>query len=157
MDITSAELTPTALTAAMRATTPLIDTLSIEVLEVGERVRLRIPNEVQSRNHMGGPHAGAIFTLGESTAACLMLTKVGHLLDRGKPLAVSATVSWSKLARCAVLSEATMDIDAAQIEREFLDGGRPEWTTTILFTREDDGAPCGEMSVVLTLVHPRVD
>ena len=148
-------LDPSSLTAAIRATTPLVDTLQIEVIEAGERVRLRLPNEVQTRNHMGGPHAGAIFTLGETTAAVLMLARVGHLLDRAKPLAVSADIAWSKLARCAVLSEPVKDIDAAAVEAEWDAGGRPEWGTTVRFTREDDGAPCGEMTVALTLVRPR--
>ena len=146
---------PAVLTALMRASTPLVDTLGVEVLECERRVRLRLPNLEGSRNHVGGPHAGAIFTLGETTAAALMLLRVGHLLDRAKPLAVRAEIGWSKLARCAVIAETVTDIDAAWIERELQAGGRPEWTTTVRFEREDDGAACGEMSVMLTLVHLR--
>ena len=99
-----AAVDPTTFTAAIRASAPLIDTLSIEVLDVTDRVLLRLPNEVGSRNHMGGPHAGAIFTLGETAAACYMLVRLGHLLDRGVALAVSADIAWSKLARCAVIA-----------------------------------------------------
>ena len=148
-------LDPVALTAAMRESAPLIDTLSIEVIDVGERVRLRLPDEVRSRNHVGGPHAGAIFTLGETAAACYMLVRLGHLLDCGVALAVSAEIAWLKLARCAVIAEATSVANVAEIEREFVAGGRPEWSTDICFIREDDGEVCGRMSVVLTLVRPR--
>lgn len=151
----SPSLGPADLTAAIHATTPLVGTLQIEVLEAGERVRLRMPNETLLRNHMGGPHAGAIFTLGETTAAVLMLTRVGHMLDRARVLAVNASISWSKLARCAVVSEAVSELDAAAAEAEFDAGGRPQWSTAIAFFREDDGSPCGEMVVELTLVHPR--
>lgn len=148
---------PVALTAALRASAPMLDTLGVEVLELGDRVRLRMPNEERIRNHVGGPHAGAIFTLGETTAATLMMVRLGHLLDRAVPLAVSGDIRWTKLARCAVIAEASMSVDPADLEREFLAGGRPEWSTRIAFTREDDGAPCAEMSVVLTLVRPRAD
>ena len=154
-DTASHATDPAALTTAMRASAPMLDTLAIEVLESGDRVRLRMPNEERIRNHVGGPHAGAIFTLGETTAATLMMVRLGHLLDRAVPLAVSGQIRWSKLARCAVIAEATMAVDPAELEREFLSGGRPEWSTDIAFIREDDGAPCAEMSVVLTLVRPR--
>jgi acyl-coenzyme A thioesterase PaaI-like protein len=146
---------PVALTAALHASAPLIGTLNIEVIEVGDPIRVRIPNDVGSRNHMSGPHAGAIFTLGETTAACLILTQLGDLLDQAVALAVSAEIQWTKLAQCAVIAEASLPVDADVIRQEFLSGGRPEWTTEVNFTREDDGAPCARMSVVLTLVRPR--
>jgi len=133
---------------------PLNRTLGITVVST-DPVQLRIPNDEHVRNHVGGPHAGAIFTLGETTAATAMVLTYGHLLDRGVALAVRGDIEWTKVARCAVLSRASVEADPAAVEAEFLAGGRPEWVTRVDFRREDDDAPCGLMHVTLTLVRPR--
>ena len=145
---------PVALTQALQAAAPMNRTLGLEVLSV-DPVVLRLPNAEPIRNHVGGPHAGAIFTTGETAAAMLMLVRVGHLLDRAVALAVRGEIEWTKLARCAVLAEASTQTDAAAIEAQFDAGERPEWVTRIDFRREDDDAPCGLMHVTLTLVRPR--
>jgi hypothetical protein len=71
------------------------------------------------------------------------------------PLAVSADISWTKLARSAVTAEARMLRPAAEIDAELTAGTHPQWASHILFRREQDGAVCAEMSVVLTLVERR--
>ena len=143
------------LTALLRSAAPMNRTLGLQVVRVEPTVRLRLPNDEPVRNHVGGPHAGAIFTLGETAAATEMLLRLGHLLDRGTALAVRAEIEWTKVAACPVLADPQMEAAPADVEAEFLAGGRPEWTTTVDFSREDDGSPCGRMRVTLTLVHPR--
>jgi acyl-coenzyme A thioesterase PaaI-like protein len=135
---------------------PFVDTLGIEVVEVGsDSALLRLPDLEPSRNHMGGPHAGAIFTLGETAAATLLLHNFTSWLDRYVPLAVSADISWSKLARSAVTAQARMLRPVAEIEAELAAGTRPQWGSHVTFRREQDGEECGEMTVVLTLVLRR--
>jgi acyl-coenzyme A thioesterase PaaI-like protein len=143
-------------TAAIQAGAPLIGTLGIEVLELDrDHCLLRLPDLVSSRNHMGGPHAGAIFTLGETAAATLTVQNFSRWFDRVVPLAVNAEISWSKLARSAVTAEARMLRPAAEIEAELVAGTRPEWASHLVFRREQDGQVCGEMTVVLTLAARR--
>jgi acyl-coenzyme A thioesterase PaaI-like protein len=143
-------------TAQVQAKSPFVTTLAVEVLELDdEHALLRLPDLVGSRNHMGGPHAGAIFSLGETAAATLLVRNFEKWLDRLVPLAVSAEISWSKLARSAVTAQARMLRSVAEIEAELAAGTRPEWASEIVFCREQDGQECAKMSVVLTLVERR--
>jgi acyl-coenzyme A thioesterase PaaI-like protein len=143
--------------AKIQSTSPIVSTLGIEVLELdAEHAVLRQPDRVLARNHMGGPHAGAIFTLGETAAATLLVENFEHWLDRLVPLAVKAEISWSKLARSAVTAEARMLRPVAEIEAELAAGIRPEWASHVVFRREQDLGVCAEMTIVLTLV-PRRD
>ena len=139
-------------TATVQAVAPFIAELGIQVLELDkEHALLRIPDREQVHNHMGGPHAGAIFSLGETAAASLMVQNFSHWFDRVVPLAVSAEIHWTKLARSAVTAEARMLRPAHEIEAELSAGTRPEWSNQVTFRREQDGAICAEMTVVLTL------
>lgn len=139
-------------TEALRTSTPFARTLGLEVLSVDdEHALLRLPAAAGLANHVGGPHAGAIFTLGESAAATLMLRRFGAWLDRAVPLAVSAQIAWSKLARSSVTAHATADGVTERVEAELVAGARPEWETTVVFRREEDGEECARMAVVLTL------
>jgi acyl-coenzyme A thioesterase PaaI-like protein len=145
-----------AATAKVQAGSPFVTTLGVEVLELDrDHALLRLPDRDGARNHMGGPHAGAIFSLGETAAATLLVANFERWFDRMVPLAVSADITWSKLARSAVTAEARMLRPAAEIEAELTAGTRPQWSSHVVFRREQDGAVCAEMSVVLTLVERR--
>jgi acyl-coenzyme A thioesterase PaaI-like protein len=139
-------------TERLQAATPFARTLGIEVLAVDERhAVLRLPARDDLANHVGGPHAGAIFTLGEAAAAVLMLQRFGGWMDRAVPLAIGATIQWSKLARSSVTADATADGVADRVRAELEAGERPEWETTVVFRREQDGEECARMTVLLTL------
>jgi acyl-coenzyme A thioesterase PaaI-like protein len=139
-------------TERLQSVTPFARTLGIQVLEVDDdHAVLRLPARDDLANHVGGPHAGAIFTLGEAAAAVLMLQRFGDWLDRVVPLAVGAQVEWSKLARSSVTAHATADGVADRVRAELEAGERPEWETTIVFRREQDGEECARMTVLLTL------
>ena len=143
-------------TAKVQGASAFVSALGIEVLELDrDHALLRLPDRAQARNHMGGPHAGAIFSLGETAAATLLVENFEHWLVTMVPLVVSAEISWSKLARSAVTAEARMLRPAEQIEAELTAGTRPQWANRVMFRREQDAGPCAEMSVVLTLVQRR--
>jgi hypothetical protein len=84
-----------------------------------------------------------------------MLQRFGGWLDRVVPLAVGARISWSKVARSAVTALATADGVTERVEADLAAGRRPEWETTVVFRREQDGEECARMSVVLTLAPIR--
>ncbi len=140
------------MTAFLQTSAPLTGTLGIQVLELdADHAVLRLPDTVPSHNHLGGPHAGAIFTLGESAAATLMAARFASWLDRAVPLAMSGTIEWSKLARSSVTATATMMRPGDEVEAELAAGERPEWDTEIVFVRDQDGEECARMQVRLTL------
>ena len=54
-----------AVKASMPTLVPMVGTLDLEFLELDERTAvLRLPDQKAYHNHIGGPHAGAMFTLG---------------------------------------------------------------------------------------------
>ena len=53
----------------LAATVPMAGTLNLEFLETtAERAVVRLPDQPAYHNHVGGPHAGAMFTLAESAS-----------------------------------------------------------------------------------------
>ncbi|MFH8448870.1 DUF4442 domain-containing protein [Streptomyces fungicidicus] len=135
----------------LAATVPMARTLNLQFLETTpERAVVALPDQNDYHNHVGGPHAGAMFTLGESASGAIVLAAFGDQLARAVPLAVSAEIAYKKLAMGPVTATATLGRPAAEVVAELDEGRRPEFPVSIAIRRED-GAVTGEMSVVWTL------
>ncbi|MFB6891009.1 DUF4442 domain-containing protein [Kitasatospora sp. NPDC056327] len=133
------------------STVPMARTLKLEYLETApERAVLRLPDQPEYHNHVGGPHAGAMFTLAESASGCVVLGAFGDQLSRAVPLAVSAEIAYKKLAMGAVTATAVLGRPIADIVAELDAGERPEFPVTVEITRAD-GAVTGVMTVLWTL------
>ncbi|MGW5334508.1 DUF4442 domain-containing protein [Streptomyces bauhiniae] len=135
----------------LAAAVPMVRTLNLEFIEVTpERAVLRLPDQSEYHNHLGGPHAGAMFTLAESASGAIVLTAFGEQLSRAVPLAVRAEIDYKKLALGPVTATATLGRPAAEVVAELDAGSRPEFPVAITIQRED-GSVSGEMTVVWTL------
>ncbi|MER7520538.1 DUF4442 domain-containing protein [Streptomyces sp. NPDC126499] len=135
----------------LAATVPMARTLNLEFLETtAERAVVRLPDQADYHNHVGGPHAGAMFTLAESASGAIVLAAFGDQLNRAVPLAVKAEIGYKKLAMGVVTATATLGRPAAEVVADLDAGRRPEFPVHIALTRED-GAVTGEMTVVWTL------
>ncbi|MFE3329812.1 DUF4442 domain-containing protein [Streptomyces sp. NPDC059176] len=135
----------------LAATVPMARTLNLEFLETSaERAVVRLPDQADYHNHVGGPHAGAMFTLAESASGAIVIAAFGAQLSRAVPLAVEAEIAYKKLAMGVVTATATLGRPVADVVAELDEGKRPEFPVTIAITRED-GAVTGEMTVVWTL------
>ncbi|WP_405620465.1 DUF4442 domain-containing protein [Streptomyces sp. NBC_01508] len=135
----------------LAATVPMARTLDLEFLETtAERAVVRLPDQAAFHNHVGGPHAGAMFTLGESASGAIVLAAFGDQLSRAVPLVVKAEIGYKKLAMGVITATASVDRPVAEVIAELDEGGRPEIPVTVVFTRED-GAVTGEMTNVWTL------
>ncbi|GAA1930133.1 DUF4442 domain-containing protein [Streptantibioticus ferralitis] len=135
----------------LSATVPMVRTLNLEFLEATpERAVLRLPDQPDYHNHIGGPHAGAMFTLAESASGAIVLAAFGDQLSRAVPLAVRAEIGYKKLAKGTVTATATLGRPIADVIAELDAGGRPEFPVSITIQREDE-AVTGEMTVVWTL------
>ncbi|MFI2371222.1 DUF4442 domain-containing protein [Streptomyces sp. NPDC018833] len=135
----------------LAATVPMVRTLNLEFLETtAERAVLRMPDQADFHNHVGGPHAGAMFTLAESASGAIVIAAFGDQLGRAVPLAVKAEIGYKKLAMGAVTATATLARPIADVLKELDAGQRPEFPVDISIQRED-GAVTGEMTIVWTL------
>ncbi|MEU6218540.1 DUF4442 domain-containing protein [Streptomyces sp. NPDC047022] len=135
----------------LAATVPMARTLNLDFLETTpEKAVVALPDQSDYHNHVGGPHAGAMFTLGESASGAIVIAAFGDQLSRAVPLAVSAEIAYKKLAMGPVTATATLGRPAAEVVAELDAGQRPEFPVAISIQRED-GAVTGEMTVVWTL------
>ncbi|WP_435130730.1 DUF4442 domain-containing protein [Actinacidiphila sp. bgisy144] len=135
----------------LSSTVPMVRTLGLEYLETtAERAVVALPDRPEYRNHVGGPHAGAMFTAGESASGAVVIGAFGDQLTRAVPLPVRVEVTYTKIARGQVRATATLGRPAADVVAELDTGRRPEFPVEVVLTRED-GAETGRMTVVWTL------
>ena len=146
----SAQPTPT-IGDMMSASVPMVRTLNLDFTEAtAERAVVVLPDQGDFHNHVGGPHAGAMFTLAESASGAIVMTAFGDQLSRAVPLAVRAEIGYKKLAMGPVTATAELGRPVAEIVAELDAGERPEFPVNVAITRED-GAVTGEMTIVWTL------
>ncbi|MEV0265813.1 DUF4442 domain-containing protein [Streptomyces sp. NPDC050617] len=143
--------TPPSIGEMLTATVPMARTLNLEFAETTpERAVVRLPDQAEFHNHVAGPHAGAMFTLGESASGAIVLAAFGDQLSRAVPLAVRAEIGYRKLAMGPVTATAEIGRPIADVVAELDAGARPEFPVNVAITRED-GAVTGEMTIVWTL------
>lgn len=135
----------------LTSTVPMVRTLDLRYIETtAERAVVALPDHPDYRNHVGGPHAGAMFTVGESASGAVVIGAFGDQLGRAVPLPVRVEVTYAKIARGEVRATATLGRPAAEVVAELDAGQRPEFPVEVVLTRED-GAETGRMTVVWTL------
>lgn len=135
----------------LAATVPMVRTLNLEYLETtAERAVLALPDRPEYRNHVGGPHAGAMFTLAESASGAVVIGAFGDQLGRAVPLPVRCEVGWTKLARGPLTATAELGRPIADVLAELDAGARPEFPVEVSVRRED-GAETSHMTIVWTL------
>lgn len=133
------------------ASVPMARTLGLVFEEAtAERALVRLPDRPEFHNHVGGPHAGAVFTLAESASGAVVLAAFGDQLTRAVPLAVRAEIGYLKLAMGPVTAAARLGRPVVEVVAELDAGDRPEFPVAIDVTRED-GAVAARMSIVWTL------
>jgi acyl-coenzyme A thioesterase PaaI-like protein len=139
----------------MLAAVPFTRTLGLEFVQVtahgdGFQAVVRLPDAPAHHNHVGGPHAGALFTLGETASGAVVMAAFGHLLGQVTPLAVRAEIAYRRLATGPVLATATLERRPADVIAELDAGNRPEFAVPVLISTED-GTPAAELTVLWTL------
>jgi acyl-coenzyme A thioesterase PaaI-like protein len=132
---------------------PFARTLGVEFLAVssdGLEAVVRLPDSPATHNHVGGPHAGAMFALGETASGAVVLAAFGDLLDRAVPLAVRADIAYQRLAMGPVRATARLGRPPADVAAELAGGVRPEFPVAVEIATED-GTVTATMTVTWTL------
>ncbi|MEU7179462.1 DUF4442 domain-containing protein [Streptomyces celluloflavus] len=133
------------------ATVPMARTLNLEFVEAtAERAVVRLPDQSEYHNHVGGPHAGAMFTLGESASGAIVIGAFGDQLSRAVPLAVRAEIDYKKLAMGPVTATAELGRPVAEVVAELDAGRRPEFPVHVAIRRADE-AVTAELRIIWTL------
>ncbi|WP_166388263.1 DUF4442 domain-containing protein [Catellatospora methionotrophica] len=145
----------TAVAEGLLRTVPFARTIGITFTEItadaeGVRAVAALPDDPAVHNHVGGPHAGAMFTLAETASGAIVLAAFGDQLHRATPLAVRAGIAYQKLAMGVVTATATLSRPPADIVAELDAGQRPEFEVAIVIANAA-GVTTGEMTITWTL------
>ena len=111
-----------------------------------------LADQPEYRNHVGGPHAGAMFTLGESAAGSLVVANLGEYLEELTPLAGTVTVTYTALALGEITATAHADLDVDAIRTRVAQGEKPSFEIAVQLHAA--GQQTGEL-VVTWVVVPR--
>ena len=140
-----------AIAQVLAGSVPMIRTLNLEFVETDQRhAVLRLPDQPAFHNHIGGPHAGAMFTLAESASGAIVMGTFGGEVGRATTLAVRAEIDFRMVAMGPLTAEAALSRPASDVIAELDAGQRPEFSVVVTL-RTDDGTVTGEMTIVWTL------
>jgi uncharacterized protein (TIGR00369 family) len=131
---------------------PFARTLGVSFVDMSDdgMVTLALPDDEALHNHVGGPHAGALFSLGETASGAVVLATFTAVLDRSVPLTTRAEITYRKVARGPVRATARLGRPAAEIVAELDSGVRPEFDVLVEIST-GDGTVTADMVVVWTL------
>ena len=140
-------VTSDQIAAGLRAAVPFNSTIGVEYGSITETSAvLTLPDRPELHNHIGGPHAGAMFSLGEAASGTVVIAAFGHLLSQATPLAAKAEIRYRRVAMGDVTAEARLGRDRDEVAAELEAGGTPKFPVEVTI-RDADGATTGEMTV----------
>ncbi|MET8863341.1 DUF4442 domain-containing protein [Nonomuraea sp. NPDC004580] len=117
---------------------PFARTLGIVFESAGDgRAVCRVRERADLANHVGGPHAGVLFTLAESASGAAVLSVFGDQLVRAVPLPTTATIAFRKVALGEIRAEARLTVSRADVLARLDAGERPEFDVTVDLTNQD--------------------
>jgi acyl-coenzyme A thioesterase PaaI-like protein len=137
----------------MLAAVPFARTIGMEFVAMaddGSSVTVRLPDAPELHNHLGGPHAGAMFSLAETASGAVVTAVFADQFGRAAPLPTRAEIAYRKVARGPVEATARLARARDEILAELDAGTRPEFPVQVDITRAD-GAVVAEMQVIWTL------
>jgi acyl-coenzyme A thioesterase PaaI-like protein len=118
-----------------------------------DRTVLRLDAGPELHNHVGGPHAAAIFGLGETAALGVLLEVFGDLVESGRaiPLVKTGTISFAEIATGPMLAAAHLVDDEASARASFDERGVATFDVEIAFSREADDVQTAVMTARMAL------
>jgi acyl-coenzyme A thioesterase PaaI-like protein len=133
-----------------------VRTLGPRVLSSGrDSTLLRLDAGPELHNHVGGPHAAAIFGLGETAAFALLLEVFGDLVESGTalPLVKRGTIAYSAIAIGPLLATARLVDDEVAARAALAERGVATFDIEVLFRRETDDVQTAVMTARMALKH----
>src|SRR5262245_19737362 len=120
------------LTAGMTQAVPFVRTLGIRFTEANAA---EVVAELDAREdlptHVGGPHAGVRFRLGEPASGAVVMSTFAEQLADTVPLAVGARIAYRKLAMGPVRATARLNRPVDEVLAELAAGTRPEFDVVV--------------------------
>jgi len=115
---------------------------------------LRLDAGPELHNHVGGPHAAALFGLGELSAFALLLKVFGDLVkDGGVPFIKSGSIDYRALVAGPVLATVTIADDVEAVRARYAERGSASFDCEVVFRLEATGDETTVMRPRMTLKH----
>lgn len=105
-----------------------------------------LPASPGTANHIGTPHAGAMFTLGETASGAAMAGAFADILLTLRPVAAEARIGFLKIARGTLTAEAQVSQPADTLRQTLDSAGKVVFDVTVRIS-DETGADVGTMSV----------
>lgn len=130
-----------------------VRTLGPRVLSSGRGgALLRLDAGPELHNHLGGPHAAAIFGLGETAAFAVLLEVFGDLVEAGAvPLIKTGTIAYSAVATGPLLAASRLVDDEAGARASLESRGSCSFDVEVVFRRESDDVQTAVMTARMAL------
>ena len=113
---------------------------------------LRLDAGPDLHNHVGGPHAAALFGLGELASFALLLRVFGpEVKAGGVPFIKSGEIGYQALVTQPVLATATIVDDVADVRARYAERGSASFDCEVVFRLESSGEQTTVMRPRMTL------
>jgi uncharacterized protein (TIGR00369 family) len=102
-----------AIAQGMTQAVPFAGFLEVEITSVtaGEATAV-LPERAELTNHVGSQHAGALFTAAETASGAAFVGAFAERMGDVTPLALSAEISYEKIANGPIEAKATLGVPA---------------------------------------------
>lgn len=98
--------------AQLAKTVPFATHVGVEIAEVANgQATARLEQTPTTVNHIASQHAGALFTLGEAASGAAMAGAFAARLAAIRPVAGSAEIRYTRVAKGTITARATIDQD----------------------------------------------
>lgn len=133
--------------AHLMATVPFASHTGVVIDEVGPgTARAHLPHRPETANHIGTPHAGAVFTLGETVSGAAMAGAFADILLELRPVAAEAQIGFLKLAKGDLVAEGRIDADPAALRQTLAEAGKVAFPVLVT-VRDSEGTEVNRMTV----------
>ena len=136
-----------ALRSGLAQAIPFNNHVGLELLEVGQgHGVVRLPDSPDLHNHVGSQHAGGLFAAGEFASGAAFTGAFVERLADIRPLARSAQIEYTKLARGAITATGRLEADVEELFGQLDSEGRVRFPIQVELT-DGDGQVVATMTV----------
>jgi len=133
--------------AHMSKTIPFATHTGAEIVSIGDGVsEVILPATPETCNHIGTPHAGAVFTLGETASGAAAAGALAPVILQSRPVAAEATIRYLALAKGKLTAVARTSIPGAEALATLQSEGRVKFDVLVDIT-DETGTKVNEMTV----------
>jgi uncharacterized protein (TIGR00369 family) len=118
--------------AHLRTSVPFADHVGIELDTIDPgRAIARLPERLDSTNHIGSVHAGALFTLAEAASGAAMAGALAPVLLAVRPVTSRAEIVYRRIARGPLEAIAEVSTPADDLLAELAANGHCQFPVTV--------------------------